>query len=159
MKKFFQCTAFALLAFAALANATASVKVTYANPGKMTDVPRNKSDLDAMESALSEHFARLAAQLPAGQDLKVDVLDIDLAGDVFPRVAVQNIRVYRDRADWPHMRLRFSIEQNGKVLRSGERDLSDAAYMMGGSRYGDDMFRFEKKMLDKWFSKELAAKP
>ena len=159
MNKFIQATAFAVLAFAAMANATASVKVTYANPEKMTDVPRNKSDLDAMESALTEHFARLAAQLPAGQDLKVDVLDIDLAGDVFPRVAVRDIRVYRDRADWPHMHLRFSIEQDGKVLRSGERELSDAAYMMGGSRYGDEMFRFEKKMLDNWFRKELSATP
>ena len=154
MNKFLQLAAITAIALATAANASAAATVTFANTEKMSDVPRDKSEREAMESELTDHFKRLAAKLPAGQELKVDVLDIDLAGDVFPRISIRDIRVFRDRADWPRMHLRFSIEQDGKVLKSGERSLGDVAYMMGGSRYGNELYRYEKKMLDTWFRQE-----
>ena len=149
----------AAVLLAGSAGALAAATVTYVNPGRMTDVPRDKPDREMMESDLLEHLNTLAAKLPAGQELKVEILDIDLAGEVFPRVPIRDVRVFKGRGDWPHMHLRYRIEQNGKVLSSGEQRLSDANYMMGSNRYSDDMFRYEKQMLDDWFRKEIVATP
>jgi len=149
--------AFAAGLLLAATNAAAGAKVTYINPEKMTDVPRYPSDRESMEITFREHLDKLSERLPAGQQLVVEFLDIDLAGDVFPRVPVQDIRVLKGRADWPRMHLRYRIEQDGTVLRSGERELADPNYLMGSSRYGGELYEHEKDMLDDWFRKEILA--
>ena len=133
----------------------AAATVTFADTGKMTDVPHNFRDRENMEYQFREHLDQLAAKLPAGQELKVDFLDIDLAGDEFPRVAVQNIRVLKGQADWPRLHLRYSIEQDGRVVSSGERQLANPSYLMTVNRYGSDMYSHEKQMLDDWFYKDI----
>ncbi|WEF32898.1 DUF3016 domain-containing protein [Pseudoduganella chitinolytica] len=145
--------AVALLLAAPSASATATV--TYVQPDKMTDVPRYPSDREQMEITFREHLDKLSARLPAGQQLVVEFLDIDLAGDVFPRVPVQDIRVLKGRADWPRMHLRYRIEQDGNVLRSGERQLADPNYLMTTSRYDRELYAHEKDMLDEWFRKDV----
>lgn len=157
MNKLIHYGAIAVLSLAAAAGASAAATVTYVNPDKMTDVPRNKVDRESMEAALLEHFNKLAAQLPAGQDLKVEILDIDLAGEVFPRVAVQNVRVFKDRNDRMQIHLRYRIEQDGKVVSSGERHLVDASYLMDSKRYSNELYAHEKQLLDDWFKKEVIA--
>ena len=137
------------------ASAYASATVSFVAIDKMTDVPRDFHRREEMQFVLREHFERLSQQLPAGQVLKVDILDIDLAGEEFPRVAVQDIRVLKGQADWPRMHLRYSIEQDGKVLASGDSQLSDPGYLMGSNRYGQDAYSYEKQMLDDWFRKEV----
>jgi Skp family chaperone for outer membrane proteins len=82
MLRFKGAAAMALLLLTS-AGACAAAKVTYVNAEKMTDVPRFASELEAMEAAFSEHIETLAAKLPAGQELTVEFLDIDLAGEVF----------------------------------------------------------------------------
>lgn len=141
----------------AAGSASAGATVTYVHPEKMTDVPRYPSDREQMELTLREHLEQLSARLPAGQQLIVAFLDIDLAGDVFPRVPVQDIRVLKGRADWPRMHLRWRIEQDGAVLRSGERELSDPNYLMNSSRHDRELYAHEKDMLDDWFRKEFLA--
>jgi hypothetical protein len=135
----------------------AAATVTYVNPEKMTDVPRFPSDRESMEITFREHLDKLSQRLPAGQQLVVEFLDIDLAGDVFPRVPVQDIRVLKGRADWPRMHLRYRIEQGGTVLRSGERELADPNYLMNSSRHNGELYQHEKDMLDDWFRKEILA--
>ena len=137
--------------------AFAAATVTYVNPEKMTDVPRFPSDRESMEITFREHLDKLSQRLPAGQQLVVEFLDIDLAGDVFPRVPVQDIRVLKGRADWPRMHLRYRIEQGGTVLRSGERELADPNYLMNSSRHNGELYQHEKDMLDDWFRKEILA--
>lgn len=156
MNKLIQRGALAVVLLAASVSASAMATVTFVNPEKMTDVPRFQSDREFMEASFVEHFNKLAARLPAGQDLKVEILDIDLAGDVFPKVAIQDVRVYRGRGDWPHIHLRYSIEQDGKVLRSGDRELTDSSYMMSFNQYRDELYGHEKQLLDDWFRKEIA---
>jgi hypothetical protein len=142
-----------LIASAAAAAATAEVK--YVNTDKMTDVPRHYKDLESMEYNFTRHLEQLAEQLPAGQVLKVEFLDIDLAGDVFPRVPVRDIRVTKGQADWPRIDLRYSIEQDGKAIRSGEAKLSDPNYQQSINRYQQDLYGYEKQMLETWFRKEI----
>lgn len=157
MNRLLPFSALLVCSLLASGSASAAVTVTYANQDKMTDVPRNQDDREAMEAQLLEHFDTLSARLPAGQTMKVEILDIDLAGEVFPRVAIQHARVFQGRADWPHIHLRYSIEQDGKVLRSGERRLTDMSYLMGFSRYQGDLYAHEKHLLDDWFRKDVLA--
>lgn len=135
--------------------AAAAVTVTYAEADKMTDVPRFQSEREGMEADFREHLDTLAKQLAPGQDLTVEFLDIDLAGDVFPRVPVRDVRIMKGTADWPRMHLRYQIEQDGKVLRSGESRLADPNYQMNINSYRNDMYAYEKRMLDAWFKKEI----
>ena len=155
MSKFIRKVGTVAVLLLACANASAAATVTYINSEKMTDVPRFSSDRESMEMIFREHLDLLASKLPAGQELKVEFIDIDLAGDVFPRVPVRDIRVMKGQADWPRMHLRYSIEQDGKVLRSGDRELSDPNYLMGSRSYNQDLYGHDKQMLDDWFRKEI----
>lgn len=155
MSYFIRKLGLVVVLLATASGASAAATVTYLTPEKMTDVPRFSSDRESMEMIFRDHLNQLASQLPAGQELKVEFIDIDLAGDVFPRVPVRDIRVMKGRADWPRMHLRYSIEQDGKVLRSGDRELADANYLMGSRSYNQDLYGHEKQMLDDWFRKEI----
>jgi hypothetical protein len=155
MKKLLRHTGVALALLATGACASAAVTVTYVNTEKMTDVPRFAGDRESMEWIFKEHLEKLGKDLPAGQDLKVEFLDIDLAGDVFPRVPIQDVRVMKGRADWPRMTLRYSLEQNGQVLRSGEEKLANPNYQMGINMYKTDLYGYERQMLEDWFRKDV----
>jgi len=145
----------AILLIASAGALAAAAKVTYVDIEKMSDVPRHIKDRESMEYIFNEHLSRLSEQLPAGQVLKVEFIDIDLAGDEFPRVAVRDIRVLKGQADWPRLHFRYTVEQDGKVVSSGEKKLSNANYMMSINRYNQDLYGHEKQMLDDWFRKDL----
>ena len=157
MKKLLRMAGIAVL-MAASGLASAEVKVTYVDTEKMTDVPRFASDRESMEIHFREHLELLAKQLPAGQRLNVEFLDIDLAGDQFPRVAVQDVRVLKGRADWPRMHFSYTIEQDGKVIKSGEPKLADPNYLMSRNRWDNEQYSHEKQMLEDWFRKDVLGK-
>ena len=154
MSHFIRSAAIAMACLLGCAAASAAT-VVFVHPEKMTDVPRFSSDRESMQAVFREHIDELASKLPAGQELKVEFLDIDLAGDVFPRVPVRDIRVMKGMADWPRIHLRYSVEQDGQVLRGGERELSDPNYLMGSSTFRNEIYVHEKKMLDDWFRKDV----
>lgn len=138
--------------------AASNSTVNFVNFEKMTDVERFASDRENLQYQLREHIKNLSEKLPAGQELKIDFLDIDLAGDVFPRVAVQNVRVMKGRADWPRLHFRYSVEQGGQVVKGGEAKLSDPNYLLHRSnRYSNEIYSYEKQMLEDWFRKEIVA--
>jgi hypothetical protein len=137
--------------------ANAAVTVNYVNTDKMTDVPRFDTERKSMEIDFREFFEELAKKLPAGQDLTVDILDIDLAGEVFPRVPIRDVRVTKGSYDFPRIHLRYRIDQDGKVLRSGERELADRNYQLNVNNYRNEMYSYEKQMLSEWFKKDILA--
>ena len=140
--------------------AWAQAEVTYIKPEEFSDMPFNGRDRQQVLDQLTDHFKELAKKLPAGQTLKVEVLDVDLAGRLYPRRrAAEDIRIVRGGADWPTMHLRYTLEQNGKVLRSGDDQLSNMAYQDRISHYfSDDSLRYEKQMIDDWFQREFMPK-
>jgi hypothetical protein len=139
--------------------AWADVSVTFVKPEEFTDVPRNAIDRERLQKDFTEYFATLDKKLPAGQKLSVEVLDIDLAGRLWPRRAGDDIRVMNGGADWPHMHLRYRLEQDGQTLRSGDEHLSNMMYQQRMSRYSDsDPLRYEKQMVDEWFDKTVAPR-
>lgn len=153
MKRFFRTLLLAVAIGCGLGNAIATVTVTFTQPEGYTDMPFASWDRERVMKELQNHFDKLGAKLPQGQDLKVEVLDIDLAGRIEPQSRFGNdIRVLKGRADWPTISLRYSVESQGKVLGSGEARIDDKSYLDHFNRYSaNEPLRYEKRMLDEWF--------
>ena len=134
-------------------NVGAAVTVTFTQPEGYVDMPFASWDKERVMEELRGHFVKLGAQLPPGQDLKVEVQDIDLAGRIEPgRHFGHDIRILRGGADWPMIQLRYSVESDGRVVRSGDARVSDMSYLNHINRYStSEPLRYEKRMLDDWF--------
>jgi hypothetical protein len=140
-----------LLALAAGA-ASAEVTVVFVEPARFSDLPIKPWHRQEVLKDLNDHFTRLGAELPPGQDLHIRVKDVDLVGILYPSRGLEEYRVVRHRGDWPRITLEYSLESSGQVLRSGEKQLRDMTFMRHVSRYTDgDSLRYEKRMIDDWF--------
>lgn len=149
----------AALSLLAAGSAVAAVTVTFVDTDKYTDMPQFEGDKKRVLDGIESHFKTLAAGLPPGHDMKVEVLDVDLAGRLDPMRTSPDVRILRGQADWPRMKLRYSIELQGKVVKSATESISDMTYMDHLNRYnGSDALRYEKKMIDDWFKNTVSAR-
>jgi hypothetical protein len=137
--------------------ANASTTVNFVAPEKYADMPFAYYEKDRVKAGLKEHFEKLGATLPAGEDFKVEVLDVDLAGERDYRAgAPMDLRILRGGADWPRIEVRYSVESQGKVLTSGTTQISDMNYLQTFNQYSKNEFlRYEKRMIDKWFKESV----
>jgi hypothetical protein len=161
MKSLMQKMALAGLFALVAGSAGAAVSVTYVEQEKFSDVPFVTWEREDTLKTLTEHFTWLGSGLPPGQDLRIEVTDVDLAGRAIPNArAGRDVRVLRGQADWPRIELRYAVEQNGQVLKSGEARITDMNYLNHTSRYFDsEPLRYEKAMLDEWFEKTIGPLP
>jgi len=138
--------------------AMAAVTVNYVHEAQFTDLPRTPWQRQQALDDISEHFQTLGKNLPAGQDLVIDVLDVDLAGREEPNaIALSGVRILRHQGDWPRMRLRYSLVEDGKVLKSGDAQLSDKSYANHINSYPSDArWPAEKQMIDIWWRATIA---
>lgn len=160
MKTVIRNLALAGLFLLAGASASAGVSVTFSHPENYADLPFAPWERDQVLRDLTEHFTRLAATLPPGQELKVEILDVDLAGRIRHDFrGAHEIRVLRGQADWPHIHLRYTLTQAGQVLGTGEEHLSNMMYLDRINRYvSGDPLRYEKQMIDDWFKDKIAPR-
>jgi len=131
-----------------------TVNVSFVDAQRFTDVGTTRWDEDANLKVLAKHLAGLGQRyLPADQVMTIEVLDVDLAGTVWPsRGATADVRIVKGGADWPRITLRYSLEQPGKPVRRGEETVSDMNYTHGRtSTIGTEPLYHEKRMLDEWF--------
>jgi hypothetical protein len=147
--------ALSLSGAALAALAAGKIEVRFEQPNKFSDVGRNAFDRERTLKSLGDHLQSLAAQLPDKQTLKVEVLDVDLAGEIEPnwRGSSQEVRVLRGRADAPHIKLRYTLQEEGQAMKVGEDNLADLNYFFGSpprDRQHSDL-PFEKRMLQQWF--------
>lgn len=147
----------ALAALAAPAAMAGTAVVKFTNPDDYTDIPY--SEKQTILDQFSEHFSKQVKSLPAGVTLNVEVLDIDLAGEVRPNFRNPNdIRVRKGRGDGPVMKVRYSLTENGKELLKGEETLTDVRYLQRSNRhYGDEELRYEKQMIDDWLRERFGV--
>jgi len=159
MKQFLKTLAAGSMLLASVA-ANAAVAVHFVKPEEYPDMPFSPVDRDAVLKDVSDYFVKLGKNLPEGTDLRIDVLDLDLAGHLEPsRRGGRDLRILRGGADWPRMRLRFSMESGGQVVNSGEVQLQDMDYQSHARRVSDsDPLRYEKQMIDDWFYKAVAPR-
>ena len=138
----------------------AEISVSYIAPEKFRDREFRRDS--TRKSALAEfdrEFARLAARyLPKGQDLLIEVLDIDLAGDFAPwHPGFHDVRILRDTTP-PRIRFRYWLSERGVTLRHDEVRLSDMHYLYRArTRYRSERFGHDKQLLEDWFRKSFPA--
>jgi hypothetical protein len=142
------------------AQAAGSVEVSFIEPARYSDAGRNPSEARRNEVTLEQFIRRLGDRhLADGQVLKIDVLDVDLAGTVRPaRGSGLDIRIVRGSADVPHIRLRYALSEGGAVVRTAEETLTDLNYARHTGDYATgDPLRHEKRMLSDWFKANFVA--
>ncbi|MCO6059952.1 DUF3016 domain-containing protein [Pseudomonas sp. MOB-449] len=150
-----------ILAPTVLASTT---EVSFTQPEKYSDArlyrDYGRGADDVVLKDLKAHIEKLGTRyLQPGQTLKVDIRDIDLAGQYEPwRVNFRDVRVMRE-VTWPRIKLHYSVEQDGKTLVSRDATVIDQSYLQHGNYYfSSDRLRYEKTMLDDWFRWNIAPK-
>ena len=146
----------ALTALLWTAPANAKVTVTLGgDPDRYTDA---RSHGLSMAGEIKAHILKLGARyVPPDQNLKITILDIDLAGMDESFRSPNMPRIMRE-STWPRIRLRYELTQGRRVISSGEELVSDMMYLgSGGSRSSGDPLYYEKNMLDDWFRQKFAA--
>lgn len=150
-----------LFTIAWAAPARAAVDVTFVHPEHYSDAALRSGRAEASAALLDDirrHLERLGARyLEPAQVLKVDVLDIDLAGRFEPwRPLSSDVRVMR-AVDWPRIDVRYTLEEGGRILVHAQESIADLNYQMRpAARLSSDPLRYEKAMLDDWFRTRFA---
>lgn len=145
----------AILAVIILSSASshAGVNVRFVSPGRYTDAGSYDASSASVEAAFRAHLDRLGKRfLAPGQNLNIDIVDIDLAGYQQPfRFAPNNVRIVSGVTP-PRIVLRYVLTERGRRKRSGEDTLTDINYQMNPSaRFSGDRYVYEKALLDDWF--------
>jgi len=145
---------------AAVAAAQADVQVNFVHPDKFSDIRDNNGFRN--EQALTElkaYMAKAATQLLPERDIRFDVTDVNLAGEVEPWHHGQWLRVMRATTP-PSMTLRYEVREDDKVVQQGEATLRDITYQDRGTLpfFSSDPLRYEKGMLDRWMKGEFSPK-
>ena len=142
----------ALLAAAGFAHAAGTVQVSFVSSEKFTDIRDRSYRIEDNVKALEKVLIDVAMPHVAdGQTLKIEVLDVDLAGEPRLGARVWDIRVLRGRADWPRITFRWSLEGAG-APRSGQAVVQDMSYLQRiQPPLSDTHLVYERRMLDEWF--------
>jgi hypothetical protein len=141
-----------LLASAAVARA--DVAVEFANPLPLNGtVHYPRSQVERVEQGLQEHLQRLGERyLASDRHVRIEVLEIDLAGRDNTLLRHPEVRVLRGSADWPGLKLRYSFSDPRGVRTQQIERISDLDYLERINPYRlTDPLRYEKRMLDEWF--------
>lgn len=140
--------------------AAGRAEVTFIDAARYADAGAWGSDRDANLAQLEAHVQRLASKyLASGQTLKLEFLDIDLAGNARPwKGNGTDVRVLRGRADWPRLTLRYSLEEARVSAQNGTESISDLNYLGRlGARSSSERMAYEKRLLDDWFQARFVA--
>jgi DUF3016 family protein len=126
---------------------------TYAGTGLGRQSP------DEWLGNLADHLRYRAERiLPPDDRLKVTFTNVQLAGTYEPWRGPRwdDVRIIKNIYP-PRIDLKFTLtDASGAVVKEGERQLRDPAFMQRGTLNETDPLRFEKRMLDDWLRSEFA---
>lgn len=140
----------------AVAMAADNVTVRFVSPDQYTDGdPRGGMPTKGVLEAFQRYFESAGGKrLHAGQQLAIDVLDIDLAGEISPRRA-QGVRIMGEVTP-PRIRLAYRLTEGDKVVSEGNDFVVNSNYLADAPYRTDaDPLFYEKKMLDAWFNDRI----
>ena len=108
---------------------------------------------------IEAHLVEQAAKRLPGKDVRINVTDVDLAGEVEPfGRRMEWLRVMRT-VTLPSIAFNYEVREGGKVVQQGEVKLRDMNYQDGFNNYfSSDSLRYEKHMIDRWFKDEFSPK-
>jgi len=142
------------------AAAQADVQVNFLNPEKFTDIRDNHGfrQVEILKD-IEAHLVEQAGKRLPGRDVRINVTDVDLAGEVEPfGRRLEWLRVMRT-VTLPSISLNYQVSEGGKVVQQGEVRLRDMNYQDGFNAFSSsDPLRYEKKMIDRWFKEEFSPK-
>ncbi len=147
----------ALLALVPMSEA-ATVEVSWKDPQEFRDILTvNDNQLRFQERVMTELEEEIRdetlGRLEEGQSLKVEVDDLDLAGEIeyFHPNYPFGLRVVRN-VDFPQMTLSYELRAaDGTLLKSGTRHIADLGFRFT-TLIGNDRtpLRYEKQMIKEW---------
>ncbi|MBC3766589.1 DUF3016 domain-containing protein [Neptunicella marina] len=162
MKKFnAKClTVTALLMASAPVFAQAELDIDWQKPDEYRDVkPVSQTKASYQKhvfKTLAEELTKQLEDLPDGYKLSMTVTNLDLAGEVWPGMMVgidtsSDIRLVK-QMDIPRMDFSYQLtDASGVVVKEGDEELKDMAFMDRGSRIGSRQpLYYEKEMLKRW---------
>ncbi|MBL8330836.1 MAG: DUF3016 domain-containing protein [Rubrivivax sp.] len=135
-----------------------TVQVEFKQPDRYTDIGFATVERETNLKTLAGHMKRWEERLPDGQRLEIEVLDVDLAGEVRPWRALHEVRILRGRIDWPRMNLRWALKAGDQVLKSGDERIADMAYLGTSARLRyPEALAYDTRMLDDWLRTRVLA--
>jgi len=145
------------------AHAAGTVDVSFvSDPLEYTDAGRDRADAIRNEETLSRYLQSLGGRwLADDQQLKVHVVDLNLAGRVDPtrRGPRGDLRVALGSADIPVIHLRYTLSENGRVLAEGDETVSDPNYLRHAADiHRDEPLHDEKRVLADWFKARIVER-
>ena len=148
-----------IAALFASAAAQASVTVEYGNPDRFTDAGDRNSDPVKIMKALADYMKQVGDRVvPAGTDVRIEVLDLDRAGR--PRMNLPTeIRVMTGRADPPCMDVRYTVTTGGQASEPRKEHVCDLNYFrpLGPGDSQNDPLIYEKRMVAEWMRQRFAS--
>jgi hypothetical protein len=152
-------------ASAAVDNLPARVQVSWAPTEKLSEVRNNQFGRgwlrpEEWERQLGDQLRRSADRvLPQGQQLRVQINDVKLAGAFEPwhRPGLDDVRIMKDIYP-PTMELHYTLlAADGSTMREGDAKLRDVAYLQRAVANTSDPLRFDKRMIDEWLRREFKS--
>jgi hypothetical protein len=145
----------------------AQVVVHFEHPEKFRDASLDSAGYergadDYVMKTLTQYLQTLGQRyLQPGQQLVIDIRDIDLAGRFEPwNSRAYDVRFMRD-ITWPTIDLSYTLSQPGKAEQQAQERVSDKMYLSrpGRAASSNDRLYAEKAMLNDWFRQRFAAHP
>jgi len=133
-----------------------SVQVSYADTSKFTDFGETSWDRDRHQKELTQFLQSWGKRLAPGQELLIDVRDVNLAGELeWLGAYAQRLRIMRT-VTLPSIELNVELKEGGKLLRQERVELRDFDYLNGsGLRWRGELLAHEKAMLERWFTRQF----
>ena len=163
------CAALMALSVNSMAQGTApaQVEVRFDHPEKFRDASLDSAGYergadDYVMKTLTQYLQKLGQRyLQPGQQLVIDIRDIDLAGRFEPwHSRAYDVRFMRD-ITWPTIDLSYTLSQPGKPDQQAQERVSDKMYLSRPGRMAssNDRLYAEKAMLNDWFRQRFAPHP
>jgi len=139
------------------------VHVTWAPTDQLSEVKDNQMHRgwlrpEDWQKTLSDYLGMRADRLlPPGQELRVTIDDIHLAGSFEPWHGpdLQDVRYMKDVYP-PRITLHFQLlAADGSVLREGQALLSDLSYLQRTVPFDTDPLRYDKRLIEDWLRREF----
>ncbi|UTW10214.1 DUF3016 domain-containing protein [Marinobacterium rhizophilum] len=142
----------------------ANVEIEFVDPRQYTDIGEyggtyaSPGPLPVFERHLQQLGQRC---LNAGDNLRIRILDIDLAGRLewWHSSGYSVIRVMR-AVTWPRMTLEYRLlDSNGRLKQQAEESLSDMNYLLRNRlrTISRESYGYDKTMLSRWFQRHFCT--